>query len=126
MSKKSLSTWQPWLPDEFILWPGLNPVINNQHVKSDAPLVEPSENDVLAQINQLDDLKAQAKEIGYQEGYAAGQQAGLTDGQQQGYQTGYQQGLADGHQAGANEAKNEMAAITQQWQALLTEFRHSL
>ncbi|UBX28116.1 hypothetical protein LDL57_09605 [Arsenophonus apicola] len=74
MSKKSLSPWQPWLPDEITLWPGLNPVINNQHVASDTPLAEQSEKDVLAQINQLDDLKAQAKEIGYQEGYAAGQQ----------------------------------------------------
>ncbi|WGL96232.1 flagellar assembly protein FliH [Arsenophonus nasoniae] len=126
MSKKSLSTWQPWLPDEITLWPGLNPVINSQHVVSEAPLTDQSEKDVLAHINQLDDLKAQAKEIGYQEGYAAGQQAGLTDGQQQGYQAGYQQGLAEGHQAGTDNAKNEMAAITQQWQALLSEFRHSL
>lgn len=66
MSKKSLSTWQPWLPDEITLWPGLNPVINSQHVVSEAPLTDQSEKDVLAHINQLDDLKAQAKEIGYQ------------------------------------------------------------
>lgn len=122
MSKKSLSPWQPWLPDEITLWPGLNPTNDNQQPEHENSLVQERENDVLARINQLDELKSQAKEIGYQEGYSTGQ----TDGQQEGYQAGYQQGLAEGQQAGANEVKNEMAAITQQWQSLLTEFRHSL
>ncbi|HGJ5875302.1 MAG TPA: FliG C-terminal domain-containing protein [Arsenophonus sp.] len=89
-SKKYLSQWQPWLPDEITVWPVLNPATHSQHAESQSPLAEDSEKDVLAQINQLDELKAQAKETGYQASYAVGQQAGLTDGQQQGYQTDYQ------------------------------------
>ncbi|WP_334468330.1 hypothetical protein [Arsenophonus sp. PmNCSU2021_1] len=58
-------------------------------------------------INQLDELKAQAKEIGYQEGLSAEHQAGLVKGQQEGYQIGYQQGLTEGHQAATNEVKKE-------------------
>ncbi|MDR5615824.1 flagellar assembly protein FliH [Arsenophonus sp.] len=126
MSKKSQSRWQPWLPDEITIWADLNPTINRLHAEDENSSVEDNEKDVLNKINQLDELKAQAKEIGYQEGLSAGHQAGLVKSQQEGYQIGYQQGLTEGHQAATNEVKKEMAAISQQWQALLSEFRHCL
>lgn len=112
--KPNNGSWQPWQPNELNLWDTLRAKL--EPVEEAA---EPDEQErLLEQIRMLDELKEQARQAGHMQGIA--------EGQAQGYEQGLQEGRKAGLEQGLQESRQQQQVVIDQWQALLTDFSHSL
>ncbi|QTL38575.1 flagellar assembly protein FliH [Xenorhabdus budapestensis] len=106
--------WQRWLPGELTQWETLQAKLESLDDEQ-----EPSEQERLQeQARILDELKEQARQTGHEQGFAEGLSRGYEQGVEEGRQAGFEQGL--------QEVREQQQAIIGQWEALLTDFKHSL
>ncbi|PHM29319.1 flagellar assembly protein H [Xenorhabdus budapestensis] len=106
--------WQRWLPGELTQWETLQAKLESLDDEQ-----EPSEQERLQeQARILDELKEQARQTGHEQGFAEGLSRGYEQGVEEGRQAGFEQGL--------QEVREQQQAIIGQWEALLTDFNHSL
>ncbi|MDC9613141.1 flagellar assembly protein FliH [Xenorhabdus khoisanae] len=112
--KPKNGSWQPWQPNELNLWDTLRAKLEPVEEAE-----EPSEQErLLEQIRMLDELKEQARQAGHMQGIA--------EGQAQGYEQGLQEGRKAGLEQSLQESRQQQQVVIDQWQALLTDFSHSL
>ncbi|MGV7960898.1 flagellar assembly protein FliH [Photorhabdus tasmaniensis] len=112
--KLNNADWQPWKPNELTQWEKLRV----KPEPADDSLETSEHDEILEQAAMLDNLKEQARQAGHEQGF--------TEGQAQGYDNGYQSGLEAGLEQGLKDASQQQQLITEQWQNMLADFRHSL
>ncbi|MEX0445932.1 flagellar assembly protein FliH [Xenorhabdus sp. SGI246] len=106
--------WQLWLPGELTQWETLQAKLEQVKLES----LDDEQERLQEQARILDELKEQARQTGYEQGFSEGQSRGYEQGVEEGRQAGFEQGL--------QESREQQQAVTGQWKALLTDFNHSL
>lgn len=117
------ANWRPWRLRELNQW-DLSPLPSFDEQEAQAqsepklkvPCLEPKE--VLEQIHLLDNIKEQAEQTGFKQGF--------DKGKDEGYQAGFAQGVEEGEKQGHESVLAAQQPFILQWERLLQEFRHSL
>ena len=104
--------WQPWKLND------LSPAPKRMEPAFQAAYDVLAEHEEHARQHELAGLRQQAQQEGHQLGFQQGKQQGYDAGFQAGYQAGQQQGL--------EAAQAQQQPLTDQWQAMVTDFQQTL
>ncbi|USD38628.1 flagellar assembly protein FliH [Ferrimonas sp. SCSIO 43195] len=93
----------------------------NRHTAPAEPEPEPEELPAPPTLAEIEAIRTDAQQEGYDAGIEQGTQKGIEEGRLKGLEEGHQQGFAQGLEQGLEEGKKQIALQMQQWDALLNE-----